>query len=212
MGTAFNMNLERISNVKLALCMNINLLCKAGRFVRSQIQRSTVVPNGGNVAIFGLGNAKKACLAVFGCASTVLAIFSFVNLSKVAKSVVKFVSVDVVNYGFGPLASDVHPCKTVGKIKTLINPDLRVSARINSTWSGANNGPATRYFSSEFASFSVVVQHYAKTLYGKGKISIAHVARSFLTMIWEVRPVVLAHTGLAHFNSPTSFVQRVNHG
>lgn len=63
----------------------------------------------------------------------VLHISKVVNLAQVGDAVVRSIAVDMVDFGVGPYAIDVQPCKPVGAVTAAIDFDNDVPTVVQST-------------------------------------------------------------------------------
>ncbi len=75
-------------------------------------------------------DAKKAAFVCFGWAFKVLKVSKAINFTQIAKSIVSFLTINMVNMIFRPIAGHVQPSKTMSKYFSVVNsnspiPSLR---------------------------------------------------------------------------------------
>ena len=140
---------------------------------------------------------KQTGLCFFGKAGKVLGVDAVRNISKIGKSVIGFVAVNVVNAKLGPLPCDVKPRNSVQAVLPVVKPRPHITA--NGINTSASNVNASGFeFSLEEPSLSVVLKKFADALCGK--INLSHAVVPLKQWFGQKPRSVSALAGLRHFN------------
>lgn len=121
----------------------------------------------GNPALpfFAPTNAHEAGSARLPWASLVLHVVPLRHITQVLDSVIRWVSVHVVNVAGRPDAMNIKPCQPVRGVSLSANHDVPVTSPMNGAGNVANfHSWIGAFCNSEDARFRAVVQEFAQTL------------------------------------------------
>jgi len=195
------MNLQRVVAMDGSFFFKINLLRLFWRFECAQISLLAVYSDIGRKARSIFGHAKNSSLATFACLLLILQILTFCRITKIGPLVIAANAINMVNFVKWPFAGHIKPGETMSAIKHLVNFYSYITI-INTARSHSNFGiRAASDKAIKVPGFGVIAKNLFKSLRCQCKIAIAHAVRSYKAMVWEVRPRVLKHRGLAYFSA-----------
>ncbi len=112
-------------------------------------------------------------------------------------SIVRFVPVNMGNGFLGPLSKNIEPCKSMGEMQSVINPNKNVAIVSFAASNIASLLICRRFFPDENTSFWVVVKHFAQACCGK--IGLSH--DTVPSLIGQRLARVDSTGGLRHFTT-----------
>ena len=190
--------LNRTARVKSALFSHIGGVGFFGGSVAPNVSVDAVEFDGCLKSVSVASNTKVAARVSWLRAALILHIHGCRNIAQVVESIVRSITVDVVNVSGRPAAAHEKPRKTVRSVQAPIDADANVSMRVfgPSNIADLRPKPLSGYQARENARFWIVMKKLAQTL--RGKIVPSHDA---LLMLIGQRPAcVSAHGGLRYFN------------
>lgn len=191
--------LEGGSGVILPLGGNVGGVRFLWRFETSDVNELVACSNPGSEPVLVPIHAEESGVTSNPRLPLVLRVVRLRDVSQIRKPVVVPVTVYVIDAVCGPRASHIQPHKAMFFID--VPEDIDRPVPLSPVSSDAAGASARCKFHSacETPRFRVVVEKFAEAL--RCKINLAHAARSFATMVWEVGPRLLAQRGPAHFTA-----------
>ena len=158
------------------LCFQVGLMRFFGR-IKPTDQRVDAVcanPRTPSLAAFKFGNTQKSSGFVSGVRSfLVLNIARSRNITKVAKCVIAWVTINVVDIVTRPRTGHVKPSKPASAVSSFIDPHNCVSFGFGVPGNRPRNNFATRFYApSENTCFGIVVQQCTQLV--KCDVKMAH--------------------------------------
>jgi hypothetical protein len=147
-------------------------------------------------AFWSFVDSKKFILSLW--ATQVLHVYRSSNVSEITDSVVVLDPVNVINEHFGEIAMNKHPCKAVGCVFDIVNPDSDVALSIFCASNLPDFAPSRRGFPSKQPSFWAIRENFLETT----KIKIAHAVAPFKQWFEKWRLSVGSTGPLRHYRSP----------
>ena len=157
-------------------CFKICLMRFLGRVKPTNQRVDTVRTNSctPSFTAFKFGNTQKSSSFVSNvCTFLVLNVARSRNISKIAKSIVAWVAVNVVNVTQRPCAGHVKPRQTAGSIPSFVDTNNCVSFRFGIPRNRPRNNLTARFDApSKLACFGIVVQQCTQLV--KCDVKMAH--------------------------------------
>ena len=143
--------------------------------------RFSVYGNAGSPFVLKPNHAHKTGFVSFVWFTDILRIAFCAYVTKICKSVVRFVSVDVVNQTKRPISSCVKPNDSVCFIDFAANTNSRITLGVNVSRNIANFDRSTWLnFPNQLTSFGAVVKHFSQLFCGN--IGLAHLSSPVLSL------------------------------
>lgn len=140
------------------------------------------------------GNTHKPRRTIFAQAS-ILSVFRPSSLSKIAKPVVKSISIYVVYVMLRPLSMNVKPSQSVGHKVRKVNGDVAITKHCLGPSDMPNRAtPRNSFYPSKYSGVWVIVKQFTQTLYGELRIVHSH-AVSPVKKWFGQRPARVDSTG-----------------
>ncbi len=155
------------------------------RFLRGSViayaNRFFVYGDAGSPFVLKPNHTHKAGLVSFVWLADVLRIAFRAYVTKICKSVVRFVSVNVVNQANRPIAGYVKPNDSVRFINFAADTDSRIAFGVNVSRNIASfDRPTWPNFPNQHASFSAVFKYFSQLFCGN--IGLAHLSPPVLSL------------------------------
>ena len=167
--------------MKHTFCVQIGLMRFLGRSVVAYANRFSVDRDTCTPFVLIPNNTHKTRFISFVGLAHVFRITNSANITKIAKSVIGFNSVNVVNHSCGPTTSNIKPSKamcsvdftpnTQSGISSLVNVPRNIASFNSSTWSNLPN---------KNTSFHAVIKYFSQLFCGN--IGLAHLSSPVLSL------------------------------
>lgn len=161
------MSLDRTSGLVEALRGDVSRVSLFCRGKCTEVVRNSVYEKRGLPTVPILVSAENAGLRSFVSASLILQIDALSGFSKVAKSVVGFIAVDMVNVFFRPFASHVEPNDTMKVVTASVYNDSQVSVFVDRSANRSGFPAVTASAPRKYASFRIVLKQFAQAFKSK---------------------------------------------
>lgn len=134
--------------------------------------------------------------------SLVLHVFRAVNASKVAKPVITFEAINMIQLFGGKAPCHVKPCESMGKIPTPKNADLDIPVGVFVS-NFATNRPSSvdACFSEKYAGSLVVLKKRLKHLLGKDRMLFSHAVSPLKKWFGQMPGGIPLPSGHRHFTT-----------
>jgi len=159
-----------------AFSFNISSMSFLGSVKSAEVNALPIYVNGRLKLILMASCSHKFGRAMFSCVSFILHIHAFRNISKIAKTIVVFYPVYMVNIMFGKFASHVKPCETMCGIRFSSNVDMNIPGGVDKPRAPVSS----LYKSGKQSGFWIVMKQFFETFLSKHvKPFISRFASSF---------------------------------
>ena len=149
-------------------------MCFLWVFEEAKIMSIPANTNAGYVPTSLSAYTKKACAACFSGFFEVLCVFGLVGKAKVTYSVIRSVSVNMIDALFWPTTVIIKPRKFMGRVGIWEHPYSNISISLSSPCNISNAYASGSDCSGENASNWVVMKQPLQDTVVKGILSLAH--------------------------------------
>lgn len=174
--------LNSASRMVNTFCLKIGIMSFINGIETSKINKFIVYRNLCSPFIFLFSDAKNAAFIMFSWFMDILHIYCLRNISKVIPSIIKSISINMINNVFRKISCHIQPCKPVFSISCVFYSyfsSLKFNATISSNISNFNTSGKLN-FPNEYPGFRIVIQNFFKLVLGNNRL--AHI-RSFITKL-----------------------------